>query len=225
MPDSRQRTRLTRSRRARLTAGTLLIGALVAGCGGSSPSVTSTGVGRENTSASTGASTTTGSNTATNAGAARSRSTKSGAYGSGPLAFAKCMRANGAPDFPDPTSGRSGRVPVGDNPAGPSFFSAQSKCQKLVPGSGFALPGATTHPSAKTMATLVRIAKCMRQHGVPQFPDPRTSVPSSSQARAYQEITDYDNAILLFPRTINMQAPAYRHALIACGAPPLGLPH
>jgi hypothetical protein len=39
------------------------------------------------------------------------------------------------------------------------------------------------------------------------------------------EITDYDGAILVFPSAINMQAPAYRRALIACGAPPLGLRH
>jgi hypothetical protein len=41
----------------------------------------------------------------------------------------------------------------------------------------------------------------------------------------YQEITNFDGAILLFPRTINLQSPAYKQALTACGAPPLGLPH
>ena len=39
------------------------------------------------------------------------------------------------------------------------------------------------------------------------------------------EITDFDGAILLFPSTINLYSPAYRQALAACGAPPLGLPH
>ena len=73
------------------------------------------------------------------------------------------------------------------------------------------------------MAKLARSRVCMRQHGVPQFPDPRTSVPSNPAG--IQEITDFDGAILLFPATMNMQAPAYRHALTACGAPPLGLPH
>jgi hypothetical protein len=73
------------------------------------------------------------------------------------------------------------------------------------------------------MATLRKIAVCMRAHGVPQFPDPRTTVPTNPAGIA--EITDYDDAILLFPTTIDMQAPAYRQALTACGAPPLGLPH
>jgi hypothetical protein len=65
----------------------------------------------------------------------------------------------------------------------------------------------------------------MRQHGISQFPDPRTSMPSNPSPGEYSEITDYDDAILLFPRTINMHAPAHKQALTACGAPPLGLPH
>ncbi len=84
-------------------------------------------------------------------------------------------------------------------------------------------PGTATHPSARTLAKLVAIARCMRRHGVPQFPDPRTSVPSNPSD--IQEITDFDGVILLFPTTMNLQAPAYRQALKACGAPPLGLPH
>jgi hypothetical protein len=63
----------------------------------------------------------------------------------------------------------------------------------------------------------------MRQHGVRQFPDPRTSVPSN--LAGIDEITDFDGAILLFPATLNLQAPAYKQALAACGAPPLGLQH
>jgi hypothetical protein len=90
-------------------------------------------------------------------------------------------------------------------------------------GGGFPGPGSTTHPSAHTMAMLRKIAVCMRAHGVPQFPDPTTPVPTRPEGIA--EITDYDDAILLFPTTIEMQAPAYRQALTACGAPPLGLPH
>ena len=92
-------------------------------------------------------------------------------------------------------------------------------------GSGPPGPGSTTHPSAQTLAKLRRIAVCIRQHGVPQFPDPRTSVPANPLQDGITQITDFDGAILLFPGTIDMQAPAYRQALAACGAPPLGLPH
>ena len=75
------------------------------------------------------------------------------------------------------------------------------------------------------MARLLKIARCMRQHGVPEFPDPRTSVPLGLFGSGYGVITDFDGAILLFPSTMNIQSPAYKQALAACGAPPLGLPH
>jgi hypothetical protein len=133
------------------------------------------------------------------------------------------MRSNGVPNFPDPNTGRGPIFDMsGVDPSSPAFQAAQAKCQKLM-GGGPPGPGSTTHPSAQTLAKLLRIARCMRQHGVPQFPDPQTSVPSNPSG--IHEITDFDGAILLFPDTINLQAPAYRQALAACGAPPLGLPH
>jgi hypothetical protein len=177
--------------------------------------------------ATTAASTTTvGGTTATGwttAAGGRATNSRSSPSESGPFAFAKCMRANGVPSYPDPKPGVIGRIPIGGNPASPTFRAAQTKCEKLVPGNG--LPGSGSPPSAQTLAKLRTIAICMRQHNGPQFPDPRTSIPSNVQPGEYQVITDYDGAILLFPTTINLQAPAYRQALAACGAPPLGLPH
>jgi hypothetical protein len=75
------------------------------------------------------------------------------------------------------------------------------------------------------MAKLLRIARCMREHGIHQFPDPNYTRPSNITPGKYSVITDYDGAFLLFPRNMDLQAPAYRRALGACGAPPLGLPH
>jgi hypothetical protein len=64
---------------------------------------------------------------------------------------------------------------------------------------------------------LRKIAQCMRQHGVAQFPDPRTSVPLNPFGSGYGVITDYEGAILLFPSTLNTQSPAYMQATGACG--------
>jgi len=64
----------------------------------------------------------------------------------------------------------------------------------------------------------------MRQHGISDFPDPRTPAPASLPP-GIGEITNFDGAVLLFPQTLNTHAPAYRQALIACDAPPLGRPH
>ncbi len=135
------------------------------------------------------------------------------------------MRADGVSNFPDPNAGGGFSLGAGIDPSSPAFTAAQAKCQKILPGGGLPGPGSTTHPSAQTLAKLLRIARCMRQHGVPQFPDPVTSVPSNPLGAGINQITDFDGAILLFPSTINLQAPAYKQALTACGAPPLGLAH
>jgi hypothetical protein len=219
-------TAATRVRRARwlavarrprwLAVATLVSGVLVAGCGGSSGSPTAATVA----GASAPVSATTGTGAATTTGAA---ATVAGSPG---LAFAECMRSNGVPNFPDPLPGRGllFGAGAGINPASPAVKAAQAKCRKLLPG-GPPGPGSTTHPSAQTLAKLLKIAVCMRQHGIRQFPDPRTSVPSNFSPAVYDDITDFDGAILLFPVTINLQSPAYKQALAACGAPPLGLPH
>lgn len=143
----------------------------------------------------------------------------------GPLAFAECMRANGVPTFPDPTPGGGPRfvIPAGSDPAAPAFRAAQAKCHKLLAGGG--PPGGGAPASPHTVAKLVRIAVCMRAHGISEFPDPRATMPANVSPAKYQVITDFDGAVLLFPATLNMQAPAYREALAACGAPPLGLHH
>jgi hypothetical protein len=73
---------------------------------------------------------------------------------------------------------QAGSDRLGANSAAPAFKAAQAKCQKLVPGS--VLPDSdSAHPSAQSLAKLLKIARCMRQHGVTQFPDPVTSVPSN----------------------------------------------
>jgi hypothetical protein len=188
----------------------LVIGVALAGCGGSSPTTT-TSASASTALASTGRTATT---------TTVRRHTNPHPYGSGRLGFARCMRANGVGTFSD--SGAAVHL----DPSAPGFRTAVAKCSKLVPGGMVpAVPGSNTHPSPRTLDKLVRIAKCMRAHGVPQFPDPRTSVPANPMQDGIQEVTDYDGAILLFPASLNLQAPAYRQALTDCGSPPLGLPH
>jgi hypothetical protein len=70
------------------------------------------------------------------------------------------------------------------------------------------------------MALLRRIAVCMRQHGVPQFPDPLPSVPHgfNPSPGKYSEITNYMGAILLYPSAIDQYSPAYERAATACHA-------
>jgi hypothetical protein len=135
------------------------------------------------------------------------------------------MRANGVPNFPDPSPG-GGAVfdAAGINPSAPAVQEATAKCQLLLPrkdfhtGGPLPAPGGKTHPSPQTLAKLLNIANCMRRHGVPNYPDPRTSLPLNPFGPGGTGvITDYDGAILLFPATLNQHAPAFMQAAAACG--------
>ena len=92
------------------------------------------------------------------------------------LAYSKCMRGHGVPDFPDPkissngggTSVSQGVGTRGDlNPGNPAFKAASRVCRSLQPAG--ANPPAQ---SAQELATDVKFADCMRSHGYPSFPDP-----------------------------------------------------
>lgn len=191
---------------ARLLGAALLVGALVAGCGGASPHPTTA-----TTSAGTGTAngTEASSNSTSPPSAAQMHQQE--------LAFAKCMRASGVPNFPDPAPGGSGfYTGAGIDPASPAFRAAQAKCRKLIPGGG---PPSQTHPSTQTLARFRTIARCMRQHGVPDFPDPRTSVPSDPFGSGAGVISDIEEVIFVFPSTIDQQSPAFTQAATACAFP------
>jgi hypothetical protein len=128
------------------------------------------------------------------------------------------MRADGVPHFPDPSSSGGFQLRAGVDPALPAFQAASAKCSKLLPGGGPPAPGSTTHPSAQTLAQMLKVAQCMRRHGIAAFPDPTTSIPSNLAA-AGGVVADRDGAILVFPPTIDMQSAAFTRAAAACGFP------
>lgn len=102
----------------------------------------------------------------------------------------------------------------------PSFKAAQAKCQKLLPGGGPLGPGTSTNPSPETLAHYLKVAQCMREHGISGFPDPRTSVPSNPfGSTGYGVISDIEGVILVFPHTIDQQSPAFTQAATACAFP------
>jgi hypothetical protein len=92
--------------------------------------------------------------------------------------YSGCMRSNGVPDFPDPSSqqgpnsfgvdGYNFNLPSGLNSQAPAYVSAQKTCQHLVN-----VGGGGPHPlPAKAGQAALAHAECMRKHGVPNFPDP-----------------------------------------------------
>ncbi|HEX3615016.1 MAG TPA: hypothetical protein VHU61_00645 [Solirubrobacteraceae bacterium] len=206
-------------RHAQTFGAALLLAALIAGCGSASKPA------QQRTTSVSGSrsATTTASRAAITAVPTPASTSGPGSVPSAALAFARCMRANGVTGFPDPTPGNGLGFEISSGTtSSPAFHTAVARCQKLLP---IAAPGGGAPASRQTITKLLRIARCMRAHGVHQFPDPYYTRPADITPGRYSVITDFDGAFLLFPRTMNLQAPAYRRALTACGAPPLGLPH
>jgi hypothetical protein len=100
------------------------------------------------------------------------------------------MRSQGVPNFPDPDS--SGQIPKGDaqqfgvNTS--QYQAAQQACRHLLPTGGSlhqqeyqCMQNGDCPPAlVQLMLTADRkLARCMRSHGVPNFPDPTidSSVP------------------------------------------------
>ncbi len=200
----------------RLVAAALISGVALAACGGTSPSGVPT-VKKPTPSRSSVAS--TGDTSQPRQPKTKSHTTTAGgSLASQELAFSRCMRANGVPGFPDPNPGGSFTVHAGSggiDPASPQYQAANAKCGKLLPGGG---AGPTFNPLEG--AALVKIAACMREHGIAGFPDP-VRAPSGSlppPKPGYTRITNFEGWLLEFPATIDLQSPAYARAAAACGA-------
>jgi len=86
------------------------------------------------------------------------------------IGYSHCMRSHGVPNFPDPTS--SGEIPkVGLQQLGVSssqFQSAQKACQQLLPSGG----QSSQASDQKMMNAMYEFARCVRSHGVANWPDP-----------------------------------------------------
>ena len=97
--------------------------------------------------------------------------------------FSECMRANGVSDFPDPNA--SGEFPSYGVSVSPAVWrKAGAACKTLQP------PGtlsAKLTPAQESAA--LKFAQCIRENGVPDFPDPvngqplvdTTRIPSSNK--------------------------------------------
>jgi hypothetical protein len=147
---------------------------LVAGCGGGSPNAVADLAG-----STTGAGTTTSSSSS--GSGAGGGGTSSGTSGGGRLSmkmangakYAACMRSHGVPNFPDPDANGSINFGAssGVNPASPKFQAADTACRKELPNGGQPTPA----QQAKAQKQALAFSRCMRSHGVPNFPDPQIS--------------------------------------------------
>jgi hypothetical protein len=183
MPYSVHTERLTPPRARLLTAVALLGGVLVAGCGGSSASPT---------------------------GGASSSASAASAVESG-VAFSRCIRSHGVPNFADPkVSGQTVRMGSARTIESPAFQSALRSCQRLLPKGA---PGPEAS-SSQAQARMLEVSACMRKHGISGFPDPGTSPPSSSAGNS--AIVGSGGYYLAIPKSIDTNSPAFKQAAAVC---------
>jgi hypothetical protein len=101
------------------------------------------------------------------------------------VAYSACMRSHGVPNYPDPDS--SGQLPKPDahhlGVSNSQLQAAQQACQHLLPNAGGAINAGSVQqcmlaedcPRPLVQQVLDeerRFARCMRSHGVPDWPDP-----------------------------------------------------
>jgi hypothetical protein len=129
------------------------------------------------------------------------------------LQFAACMRSHGVPNFPDPTGGqidlRVQQTPNGTTSVNgvqvnrPAFQSAMKSCRSYLPNGGHP----TAAQSAKARSQALVMARCMRSHGVPNFPDPQFSTGPNGGV-----------GLRIGGAGINPSSPAFQTAAKECGS-------
>jgi hypothetical protein len=145
--------------RMNLSVGVLASAALlVSGCGGSSsPGVAHLSTGTSSSSPASGG----GSSSPESSASTQQKMVK----------FSQCMRTHGEPEFPEPTEGGiriQSHNGHGPNPESARFQAAEKACSKYAPSKVAPSPA----QQAKTQESALNFSKCMRSHGVPNFPDP-----------------------------------------------------
>jgi hypothetical protein len=137
-----------------------------------------------------------------------SRPSGAAAGGDPLLQYAQCIRAHGVRNFPDPTAHAGLAIPNDIDPQSPALKSAQQACAKLARP-----PAGQSGSSESRKLQLLALARCMRSHGVTNFPDPATSPPPPSSGNALGGNGFY----LALGTRQERQSPAYQRAAAACG--------
>ncbi len=126
------------------------------------------------------------------------------------LGLSRCMRAHGVPNFPDPSRGPGGEglsssqsvtggpLTVGGiSFSGPAFTAAEETCKLF--GGGTEPPPIGEHQQL----AMFHFAQCMRQHGVPSYPDPTFGPGGHGVNRN-------------LPSGVNPNTPAFQRAAATC---------
>ena len=92
------------------------------------------------------------------------------------LAFSHCMRTHGVPNFPDPDS-QGNFPPFQTGVSKQTSMAANEGCKHLLPRGGGT---GTPQQRRQKLVFGLKVARCVRSHGFPTFPDPSGSSQGNS---------------------------------------------
>jgi hypothetical protein len=142
------------------------------------------------------------------------------------LKMAECIRTHGVPKFPDPGSGPSG-IQSNQGSGGGSVSvdgvqldvspqtlqKAMQACQKYAP-QGPPVSGAQL---AKIKQGALKMAQCMRAHGVPNFSDPQVTAGPNGHGIAVRIGGAAGGNAVSGGKTVGAApSPAFQHAMSVC---------
>ncbi len=177
-------------RRRRLPRATVMAGAAfavgiaIAGCGGGS---SNSSVAHLATGTSAGSSTSVGGSSSPESSASTQLRM---------VLYAQCMRTHGVPSFPDPASSgavsKEAAVRAFREVSNSEVEAAQTACEHLQPNGG----EARRAQRAQHLGDLLAFARCMRTHGIQDFPDPTSDGELTHEMLASAGVNLHQAAVL-----------------------------
>lgn len=127
-----------------------------------------------------------------------------GSVSNGPLAYSRCIRDHGLPNFPDP--GGNGQ-PVKETPqqlgvSAAQFNEAQRTCVHLLPNTG-GNQRWTPAQAQEVMNAYRNFTRCMHSHGLMNWPDPTLEI-------------DRGDVVFDLPRGMDPDSPSISNKIQEC---------
>jgi hypothetical protein len=135
------------------------------------------------------------------------------------LAYAKCMRSHGVPQFPAADAqGNFSNAQIDAVGTGPQEQNAFQTCRSLLPNEGTGLSVTELQSIQQhNLRNAVKAAHCMRAHGITTFPDPSGSTQGSGIN--WQPVVS-----AIQGGTLNLGSASYEAAFDTCSGKRVGGP-
>jgi hypothetical protein len=135
------------------------------------------------------------------------------------LAFAKCMHANGVPQFPDPDSqGNFNNAQIEALQDNSQADNAIHQCRSVLPNADTGLTVQQIQAmQQQNLRNAVKAAHCMRAHGITNFPDPDGTTQASGVN--WQPVMSAIQA-----GGLSLNTPSYEAAFMTCNGKLVGGP-